>query len=102
MISLEIRKQKQPHMFDHGEVCTYVRTHGLGLGMSLSLSLIWSPSLANSNCRELTYLSQKFVKILCHFRLFFLAFSYDLDITLQLKRSDWMKGAKIVGTLFTF
>ena len=39
-------------------VRTYVRTHGLGLGTSLSLSLIWSPSLANSNTKTLFGLSR--------------------------------------------
>ena len=39
-------------------VRTYVRTHGLGLGTRLSLSLIWSPSLANSNTKTLFGLSR--------------------------------------------
>ena len=48
---------------------------------------------ANSNPKTFFGLSRVnlFVVEICYFRLFFLAFSYDLDITLQLKRSDWMK-----------
>ena len=92
-IAVEIDNPSSRENLDVTSVClsvrTYVRTHGLGLGTSLSLSLIWSPSLANSNTKTFFGLSR--VKTLCHFRLFFLAFSYDLDITLQLKRSDWMK-----------
>ena len=57
-IAIEIGNPSSRENLDVTSVRPYVRTHGLGLGTSLSLSLIWSPSLANSNTKTFFGLSR--------------------------------------------
>ena len=57
-IAIEIGNPSSRENLDVTSVRPSVRTHGLGLGTSLSLSLIWSPSLANSNTKTFFGLSR--------------------------------------------